>query len=227
MNDGDDNSFYYFWDEPAVAETPTVIRTAYGSFYVPSAEKDPLTVCNLLWVAFRVEKANDMDKAVDFRFTAVDSAKIVLPANREAFEGYLADSYTDSIELAGLSKSVLDHVLFFEFSHKKTSDISTFVYELVWDPETKGKLGETGEQPTLYIRAKSDASAMRSSDQGISDLGKVIFGFDMTDFVTYYKANISSSGPVTFNLKYKIGTDNDGKDVYRNFQSNPIKWETK
>jgi hypothetical protein len=47
----------------------------------------------------------------------------------------------------------------------------------------------------------------------------------MTEFVNYYKQHISNDDIVGFNLKYKTGVDEDGKDVYREFRSNPIKWK--
>jgi hypothetical protein len=107
-------------------------------------------------------------------------------------------------------------MLFFEFTHKESPANSTFTYEMVWEPATAT---DSNSHPNLYIRTKR----LEDSSIGEGD-NKIIFGFDMTAFIDYYKEHISSSNPVTFNLKYKIGTDKEGKDVYRDFQSNPIKW---
>jgi hypothetical protein len=105
-------------------------------------------------------------------------------------------------------------LLFFGFKREKVSDGLFFDYELIWNPEKE----RGNEYPTLYIRSK------KIEAPSVSGSRETIFAFDMTDFIHYYKVNISDKNPVGFNLKYKIGTDEDGQDVYRQFRDNPIKW---
>jgi len=86
---------------------------------------------------------------------------------------------------------------------------------------------ETGSNniPTLYIRSKSIDASTGSSEKVCSRDGNNIFAFDVANFVNYYRETVSNSGKVRFNLKYKIGVDGNGKDIYRPFMSNPISWD--
>lgn len=225
-NDDNKNNIVYYFDEPAVVESSsdlTIIQSAHDRFIVPSLGKDSLEKGDLLWTAFIV----DMNKgkstanpscyeATDFRYIPVDSAKIIMPADTAEFNSYLSDDYTAFIYEAVLYPDYLDKLLFFGFKREKPSDDASFDYELIWNPEKE----KDNSHPTLYIRSKKiDIAAQQSGHK------ETVFAFDMTEFINYYKKNISDKNPVYFNLKYKTGTDEDGHDIYRAFRSNPIMWQ--
>ena len=223
--DNDNDPVYYFYDEPAIVELSndqTLIRTAHGLFFVTKAESSRLQDGDLLWTSFTVDMGNQSNKdtltAIYLKGDYVDKTKPTFPANKAEFEFHLNDSYSDAFDQAILYKSYLDSLLFFNFTHKKESNRNR-EYELVLNPETEDRNGF----PTLYIRAM-EAVDDRHYDK---DKDKTIFAFDMAEFVNHYRTNISKTDPVTFNLKYKVGEDKEGKDVYREFRSNPIRWNIK
>ncbi|GHT51534.1 hypothetical protein AGMMS49982_09210 [Bacteroidia bacterium] len=214
---------YSIYDEPAVVESvgelPT-IRTAYGKYSVASlANSTSVAEGSLLWVAFMFER-NPSDKelpaAQGFKYFEIDSTKVAVPANAAEFEAYLSDSYSDSIELAMLYNTYIDSMLFFKFT-QKAAENQRFDYELVCNPDLER---DAQNIPTLYIRTKKvDGPTTRTSQ---SQGANTIFGIEMAEYIAYYKVRFA--GEVKFHLKYKIGTDKDGKDVYRAFKSNPITW---
>ena len=227
-SDSDNEPIYYFYDEPAVVESSnnqTLIRTAHGKFFVTDGESGKLNKGDLLMTSFTVDMGNQSSKdtlnAVSFRYDKTDSTKLTLPAGKEEFESYLTDSFSDSIDLAVLYKSYIDSLLFFNFTQKEASNQAR-EYELVLNPEIEN----SNKFPTLYIRAKT-TEFDEEDDRSNKGKDKTIFAFDMTEFIDYYRKDISKTESVTFNLKYKIGEDKDGKDVYREFKSNPIRWDIK
>jgi hypothetical protein len=226
MNDDNKDPYYYFYDEPAIVESlgdSVIVRTAYGKFCVPSLKNEVLKTNDILWSSFIVEK-NDENKvqmpgnqsyykAAGFRYDKVDSAKVKIPANANEFQSYLADNYKEKIDRAVLYKTYVDSLLFFGFEHSSSS--ANFDYELFLNPQIESSNGH----PTLYIRA-------RLAQQPKVHHDKTIFAFDMTDFLDYYKKTFPGKNIVQFNLKYYIETK-DGKDVYREFLSNPLSWQLK
>ena len=227
--DDDDNPIYYFYDEPAVVESlennQVIIKTAYGNFFVSGTENSKLNKGDLLWTSFTVDMNNQPTKdtltAIHFKYYNIDSTKVTLPTNKKEFESYLTDSFSDSFELAVLYRTYVDSLLFFNFTQKEAPN-QTREYELVLNPEIENR----NNFPTLYIRAETTEL---SQSENRSNKGKdnTIFAFDMTEFIDYYRKNISKTEPVTFNLKYKTGEDKDGNDIYREFKSNPIPWNLK
>jgi hypothetical protein len=153
--------------------------------------------------------------AIGFRYALVDSSTVILPADAEEFKEKLSDDYTQNISLAVLYNDYVENLLFFGIENKSTEDLN-YDYEIILNPEKE----DGTNYPTLYIRAKEQASTSTFSSKN----GKVIFAFDMSAFIKHYKDKISNEGPIKFNVKYKIGTDESGKDVYRAFMSNPFSW---
>ena len=231
LNNDNKGTVYYFYDEPVVVtktgDAPYV-RNQFDLFYVPGlSDNTTLKEGDLLWTSFIVDyesrTATDQItfpyqyKAESFRYKTVDSAKVIIPADAAEFESYLADDYSDSIRLSTLYRYNIDSLWFFGFKQK---DNSNYVYELILNPEIEAN---QGNYPTLYIRAKK-ADNSESTDKAFSKDGN-IFAFDVADFADYYRKTISETGKVRFNLKYKTGVDANGKDVYREFMSNPISWD--
>lgn len=221
--DDDSSSTVFFYDEPALIESVTdasaLIKTAYGRFNVtlPSGAT-PVSAGDLLLATFSV----DMDQSGDapmpvngFRFISLNHSDVIIPESPEKFTEHLSDSYSDSIRLAGLKNSYVDYFLFFEFSHFSPSG-GTFDYELVCNPEVE----EGDNIPTLYIRARETGQALLTE----STTGKYYFAFNMAEYVNYYIKHNPDAKTVRFNLKYKIGMDKEGNDLYRSFQSNPFAW---
>jgi hypothetical protein len=223
-----DEPVYTIYDEPAVVEQAgeqPVIRTAYGNYAVPALAGLTVNPGDLLWVAFTVDMNNQPSRelltAQNFRYKAIDSTTVTIPANTAGFEAALADAYSDSIDAAIMYNTCIDRMLFFAFTQTATGD-RTFEYELVCNPDLETG---SGNIPTLYIRSRALTAV--APQQESSSARKTVFGFRMNEYISYYREKISASGPVKFNLKYKIGTDRDGKDVYREFKSNPLSWNIK
>jgi hypothetical protein len=226
LDDNDSNSIYYYYDEPVVyepvAESP-FIRTAYDTFHVSDlADAGSLQKGDLLWSTFTVDLNNEATPgpadgkfytATHFKYTKVNITDVILP-EKEAFDSYLSDDYSESISSAGLYRSYIDNSLFFGFKHKEQNN--GYTYELVMNPEEDNN----SAYPTFYIRAK------KVTIVPVSDYKKdeIIFAFNMSEFINYYRKSISNTGPIKFNLKYKIGEDTNGKDIYREFLSNPLSW---
>jgi hypothetical protein len=226
-DDHNNDNRVYFYDEPAIVESldnDTLIKAAHGEFLVNSLDKS-LRVGNLLWTVFEVDLNGKKEavgtesyyRATGFKYKTVDSSKVIIPAGVTAFEEMLADDYTENIDLAVLYNDYVEKLLFFGFQNESSGDTG-FVYEIILNPEKE----ENTTYPTLYIRAKKLTIVPASTNSK----HETIFAFDMSDFVKYYRNNISEDGPVKFNLKYKTGTKDD-KDVYRGFQSNPLSWHIK
>ncbi|MDR2621818.1 MAG: hypothetical protein LBC48_04460 [Dysgonamonadaceae bacterium] len=231
MDNDNKDPYYFFVDEPAIIESVSddaslrdyaIVRTAYGKFCVPSLKDDVLQVNDILWSSFVVEKTDENKvqmpgnqyyyNATGFKYSKIDSSKVIIPADAHEFESYLSDDYTEKINRAVLYKTYVDSLLFFEFEHGSPSTV--FYYELFLNPTIESSNGH----PTLYIRAKERLNYAHLPNQSRS-----IYAFDMTDFVDYYKRNFSGKNMVQFNLKYYVETKN-GKDVYREFLSNPLSW---
>jgi hypothetical protein len=229
-NDYNKRAIYYFYDEPVVVDQTgkyPFIRNEYYSFYVPGlADNSTLKEGDLLWSSFIVDM-DDKDyplhfstfnyTAKSFHYETVDSAKVIIPANVEAFQSYLSDDYSVSIEFSVLYRYVIDNLWFFCFRQK---DQSNYTYELILNPEIENG---NNHYPTLYIRSKKLETSGENVRKAQTKDGN-IFAFDVSDFVDYYRRTISSTGKVHFNLKYKIDVDAQGKDIYRSFMSNPISW---
>jgi len=228
--------FYYFYDEPVVVNQlggfPIVQNESY-LFYVPGLVDDTaIEVGNLLWTSFTVdldnqESADPTPKTYQylvkhFQYKKVDSANVVVPESEDAFKSYLSDDYSASMNLAVLYNYRIDSLWFFGFRNK---DHSNYVYELILNPEIEQN---SGNYPTLYIRSKQVSASTDNIGNAESRDGNFIFAFDVADFVKQYQGTTSNNdGVVRFNLKYKIGVDANGNDIYRPFMSNPIAWNFK
>jgi len=226
-------SVYYFYDEPAVVDLTgdyPLIRNQFDVFYAPGVANDSiLKAGDLLWTSFIVDLDNDMKLpsvfsrkyyiAENFKYKIVNSAKVIIPESVEEFESLLSDEYTDSVHFSVLYRYAIDSLWFFGFKHKDSSNQLHYTYELILNPEIEK---DGYNSPTLYIRSKQVNEP--DVNQAKDEFGRIVFAFDVADFVNYYRKEISPSGLVKFNLKYKRGVNADGKDIYREFASNPITW---
>jgi len=224
--DDNKNPVYYFYDEPVVVTYTgdfLLVNNQSYSFYVSGlTDNTSLKEGNLLWTSFTVDIEEQPPTvfsvhyytARHFRYQTVDSARVIIPENVEEFQSYLADDYSEPIELSLLHKYIIDRLWFFSFKHR---DHSNHIYELILNPELEDSI-----YPTLYIRSKK---VNTSNEQQAKDhLNREVFAFDVTDFAPYNKEKNSSSDVIRFNLKYKVGVDSEGNDIYRGFSSNPITW---
>jgi hypothetical protein len=228
LNSDNKDPYYFFYDEPAIVESlgdNVIVRTAYGKFSAPSLKDDVLRVNDILWSSFMVEKKDENKvqmpgnqyyyNVTGFKYEKIDSSKVIIPADTHVFESYLSDDYTEKIDRAVLYKTYVDSLLFFGFEHGSSSTV--FEYELFLNPDIESSNG----YPTLYIRTRQKELTPLEHSQ--LHQNRVIYAFDMTDFVDYYKRSFSGKSTVQFNLKYYVETKN-GKDVYREFLSNPLSW---
>ena len=229
LNDKDDRKpVYYFYDEPAtvyqLGEYPFIRNQSY-MFYIPGlVDNTTLKENDLLWTSFIVDMDDQEEldflnckayTARHFKYKTVDSAKVIIPADIDEFQSYLSDDYAAPMSSSVLYKYAIDSLLFLGFVHQNNQ--SSYIYELILNPEI-----ENNSYPTLYIRSKqTNASA---EDQALDQYKRRVFAFDVTDFVTYYREKVSATDVIRFNLKYKAGIDSSGKDVYKEFMSNPISW---
>jgi hypothetical protein len=234
MKDEEKDNRVYFFDEPAVIESMNegwcIIRSAHDRFEVPGLNNPSLKENDLLWTSFIVnpDKKNTSSVstcfiASDFNYEKVDSAQVIIPTNTTAFESYLSDDYTAFIHEAVLYKDYLDKLLFFGFRREAFSDNLIFEYEIILNPEIE----DSNSYPTLYIRSKKIETNQMNTSAEHKNSRETVFAFDMTAFIDYYKKHISTNDTIGFNLKYKTGVDEEGNDIYREFQSKPIKWKIK
>ena len=231
-NEDNGKPFYYFYDEPVVVvqtEATFIFRNEAYNFWVPGLAGDTtVKVGDLLWTSFIVDEnlqpqidAGFPYQATQFRYEKVDSAQVIIPADTAEFRSYLSDDYSAPIELSVLYNYTIDNLWFFGFKQQDRSNQLRYTYELILNPEIE----KTGNSyPTLYIRSKPINAPAGSHGPTYSREGNMIFAFDATGFVDYYRKAISPTGPVRFNLKYKNGVDSNGNDIYRAFMSNPISW---
>jgi len=231
--DNDDRKLvYYFYDEPVVVnqmgEYPFV-RNQSVLFYVPGLVNNmSLKEGDLLWASFIVDSDNqeqpDLSSNIksytarSFQYKTIDSTKVIIPADAAEFESYLSDDYSAPIESSVLYGYNIDSLWFFGFMQRDRPNQLSYAYELILNPEI-----ESGNYPTLYIRSKQVNAS--TEYQAKDRLNRRVFAFDVADFVNYYREKISSTDVIQFNLKYKIGTDSNGKDIYKEFMSNPISWD--
>ena len=233
LDNDDRKPVYYFYDEPAVVnpmEEYPFIRNQSDLFYVPGlADNTTLKEGDLLWTSFIVDLDDEErpDLIIDtqffiarhFQYKTVESAKVIIPADAAEFESYLSDDYSAPIESSVLYPYIIDSLWFFGFIQGDRSNQLSHTYELILNPEI-----ESGNYPTLYIRSKQVNAS--NEHQAKDRLHRKVFAFDVADFVNHYDKNASSSNATRwFNLKYKTGTDSDGKDIYKAFVSNPISWK--
>jgi len=103
--------------------------------------------------------------------------------------------------------AMIDNIAFFYFSHAVFG--TYLVYEMTYDPD------DTSDIPTVYFRAKES-----DKDNGIFPLEPFIYfcTFDLNDFLLECR---NSEEKLKVNIKYKTGTD-DGKDVYNDWEGNPL-----
>jgi len=224
---------YFFYDEPAVVHqlgTDPYIRNQSNLFYIPGLTGDAnLKENDLLWTSFIVdlEEQDYVDLlsmktylAKNLKYDVVDSSKVIIPADAEEFQTYLSDDYSAPIEASVLYRYYIDSLWFFGFVQKDQSNQLGHTYELILNPEIENN---SSGYPTLYIRSKQ---VNTSADNKAHDRYKrEVFAFDVADFVNYYRAKTASTGLINFNIKYKTGTDSNGKDIYKEFMSNPISWD--
>ena len=234
LSDKDNNDrIFYFYDEPVVVEklgAYPFVRNGFYSFYTPGlTDNTVLKEGDLLWSAFIVD-LDDKDypsvlstfayTAKHFKYDVVESANVVIPENAEEFQSTLNDDYSDPIESAVLYGYAIDSLWFVGLKHKVGSNKLHYTYQLVLNPEIEQN--SRNNFPTLYIGAKqvNDPDVNQAKDENRRN----VFAFNVADFVNFYRKEISQTGPVRFNLKYKTGVDSNGKDIYRAFLSNPISW---
>lgn len=221
---------YRFWDEPALVEEADdanlLIKTPHGRFIVQELAENAPVEGDLLWTRFYVDmdKQSDSDRLVvsGFSYSKINKDEVFLPEKVETFEEFLNNDYSEPFRFAEMYNMYIDRYLFFGFYHE-VSGSKEYIYEIVCNPEIEASNG----YPTLYIRAKnkSEENGNRVADKN----EKNIIAFDMSDFLDKYGKEIKSgeAKSVKFNLKYKIGINSEGKDIYREFISNPLSWSAK
>ena len=229
--DDDRKPFHYFYDEPVVVartEDAILVNNESYLFYVPGLEDNTtLKTGDLLWSSFTVDPESETATnlitypkqytAEHFKYKVVESAKVIIPADAAEFESYLSDDYSAPIELSVLYKYEIESLWFFGFVQQDQSNQLSHTYELILNPES-----EDSNYPVLYIRSKQVNTPVEN--QAKDQRNRKVFAFDVADFVKYYREKNASTGVVHFNIKYKNGTDSNGKDVYKEFMSNPISW---
>ena len=102
---------------------------------------------------------------------------------------------------------LIGNTLFFAFGHTAPID-QEFEYEMTYDRD------EDNEIPTIYLRAKS-VSTGSGSERAVGQY----YAFDMYYFFTTHK---DSDNNVKFNIKYKVGVNEDGTGKYNDLDSNPL-----
>ena len=224
---------YFFYDEPVVVEqlgAYPIVRNQFNSFYAPGlADNSALKEGDLLWSSFIVDLGNkDIPSnlstikytAQNIKYEIVECSNLIVTANSDEFELILSNDFSYPIESSVLFRYAIDSIWFMGFKHyQNNSNQLHYTYELVLNPVIEQN---SYNSPTFYIRAKQVNSP--GPNKAKDENGRNVFAFDVSDFVKYYKEEISPTGLLRFNLKYKTGVDNEGKDIYKEFLSNPISW---
>jgi hypothetical protein len=230
--DNDDTiPVYVFYDEPAIYvpinEKP-VFKTSQGwLFYAPSIDTVAVKTGALLWTQFTIKKseenyihiADDIScyTAEGLTYDIVDKQKVIIPENMQYFYALQNDDYRENIKKAQLSIHGVDNFLFFGFNQEDS--VSSHTYELFLNPEETHVNG----YPVLYIRSKK---IDEPENRFFNTNPDMIFAFDMTDYIEYFREKMPESDAIYFNIKYKIENDKEN-DVYKEFDNNPLPWHIK
>lgn len=211
-DDDDDDPIWYFWDEPAFVRYSNdrpMLENAYGRFYAPTLN-DTVSEGSYLLTNFVVDYGNqprssDTLTVSGLRYSTLGKSEVIISG------GDMKDDYTALISSAVLyPRSIINNVWFFEFAQVGSRN-NSYDYEIICNTDSAQQYNDKTIQ-TLYIRSKNNDQSSGSSTF------KVFYGFDMNEFVEKYKDDKT----VTFNIKYKTGTDSDGNDIYKPFLKNPI-----
>lgn len=209
----DDDSIFYFWDEPAIVTYQSgspMIQTSYGLFSAPSLGTT-LTEGTYLWTAFTYDDGNQPDPNV--RTITALQYKILGGTEALVSSGEMIDAYTDSIDVAVLYNSFVGNVLFFGFEQTAPSG-QAFDYEIICNTDSLA----SDETPILFLKTKRTGTPSAGSNTTVVTR----YAFDMTPFLEHM-GNPKNTN-VNLYLKYKIGTS-EGKDVYKSFNKYPIPWK--
>lgn len=218
---------YYFTDEPAIVvykNQEPMIKTTWGTYSTPNLS-DTLKPGDCLWTNFILDMNNQSDSKNPV-ISGLNYSKLGLTTINSA-TGDMKDDYNDSILSAGIYKTAVDSVLFFEFFQKRTSRNSNsaheskmlappfengFAYKIMYNTDSVIQVNGR-EIPKLYIKSKRTAQSSSPNCR---------FAFDMSEFISKY-ADLDSK-KVSLYLHYKTGISPEGKDIYKAFQTYPVTW---
>ena len=125
-----------------------------------------------------------------------------------AFSGGETGSSEFSAPIEGVEPyGQASNVIFIYMKHTAPSD-QVFEYEMVYNYDSS--------TPTVYIRAKKVGEGSEPEETIRS-----LHAFDMRDFFATLPKN-SEDNRVTFNIKYKTGSNADDSDRYANWSNNPL-----
>ncbi len=198
---------------PAIVEysflQQPLLKTSLGTVLAPELSDDLLKPSELLVTNFSV----NYDNQPSSEYTTISNVQYVkvessYPAATPGGESTTED-YTVPIEDM-LYRDPVVNILFFGFIHTAPGD-QKFVYEMTYDSE------DTSDTPTLYIRAKKDGEGTETKGAYL-----YFYAFDMTSYFSSHKTDATE---IKFNIKYKTGVDDEGKDVYKSWTNNPFIWE--
>ena len=207
-----------FLDVPAIAkynfslEKPTLI-TPFDTFIAPQLLNDNLFYAlegaPLLVTYFINNDQQPFEKYTtlwgDLGVTKLKMEMIQATDGGESETGDF-DVAIEKIQPYGM----ISNIAFFYFIHNIFG--TYLVYEMTYDPE------DTAEIPTVYFRAKK-------SETGIRPIEPFIYfcTFDLNDFLVERR---KTEKKIKVNIKFKTGTE-DGKDVYKNCDDNPVEFTFK
>lgn len=208
----DDDYILYAVDEPAIvryANDKPMLQTAAGRFYAPGLNKE-LIEGDYLWTSFSVN-FDDQPSKTDTILSNLYYKKIGgSPAIVKG--GEMTDEYTANITSSLLYFSIVENVLFFEFT-QSAKEGQTIKFEMICNSDSiRNENGKTIY--TFFLRSRITGNGTGSEKEI-----KTNYGFDMNEFIAGYKGK-----ELIFDLKYKNKTNADGTDSYKSFQSNPITW---
>jgi len=212
-NDGDNIKPY--WDVPAIVgfnselSQPTLI-TSEETFIAPMLQRHlsigDISLGDALLTFFEVNfDQQSFPGHIEVSFLEAWHIDKTFPR-----QTITSEDHTTIENIAGHDVIIFNNknniVLFFAFEHL-THENQMFEYIMTYDPDDIAEM----EIPTLYIRARKDGEGSGN----VIDVRRRIHAFDMSEFY-----RISNKSKI--NIKFKIGEDQDGDDIFRSWARNPF-----
>ena len=188
-----------------------VVSSKAGVYLAPELESKLVTeidIGDLIFTLFYVNFSKPQSLSGFYTAYDINWAKVYTRTPVATEDGVSEtgdyDSPIKEIEVLDFWKNFL----YFGLVHSAPKD-QQFTYEMTYD------INETGNSPTVYIRAKKTGEEITGEIINTA----MFYAFDMTELGLKFK---DLENKLNLNVKFKTGVNNDGDDVFKNFPYNPI-----
>ena len=188
-----------------------VINSKVGSFLAPELEEKLFTDVNvgdLIYTVFSVNVSLPQSPSGHFTAYNISWAK-VYTKSAIATEGGASETGDYNFPIKDIAiLEFWNNYAYFAIEHNAPSG-QLFTYEMTYD------INETGNVPTVYLRAKKTGDEISGNNERIA----MFFAFDITELELKFK---NSDNILYINIMIKTGVDSDGNEVFSNFIYNPV-----